>query len=95
MELTSRKGAMTGHNEEVSGLIVNVYDDPMYGIPSFGQGSGVYGGRGENLWLAAQQYNPVPHIDSRITSAFSVSGSGGGNETRPRNGALVACIVDG
>ena len=98
MELVSRKGALTGHNEEVSGLIVNVYDDPRYGYPTWMYGGGVAMVAGtETMWVVASSpaYGGPSHIDSRISSAFSVGGSGGGNETRPRNLALVPCIVDG
>jgi hypothetical protein len=35
------------------------------------------------------------HREHRITSALNLSGSGGGPETRPRNCALMPCIVDG
>lgn len=35
------------------------------------------------------------HRQSRISSNFSVSGTGGGNETKPRNTAIMPCIVDG
>ena len=35
------------------------------------------------------------HRENRITSAINLSGSGGGPETRPRNCALMPCIVDG
>lgn len=35
------------------------------------------------------------HRDNRITSNISLNGSGGGAETRPRNAAVMPCIVDG
>jgi hypothetical protein len=35
------------------------------------------------------------HRENRITSAMNLSGSGGGTETRPRNCAVMPCIVDG
>ena len=99
MELISRLGALTGHNEEVSGVVVNVYDDPKYGFPTWMTHGGAisYSAGAETMWVVAQApaYGGPSHIDSRITSLFSVGGSGGGNETRPRNLALVPCIVDG
>jgi hypothetical protein len=55
-----------------------------------------------------QDFAPVPgvaipshwpngwsHRDNRITSNISLNGSGGGAETRPRNAAVMPCIVDG
>lgn len=47
-----------------------------------------------SIWPSAWPTGWV-HRENRITSAINLSGSGGGPETRPRNCALMPCIVDG
>lgn len=47
-----------------------------------------------SIWPSAWPTNWV-HRENRITSAMNLSGSGGGTETRPRNCAVMPCIVDG
>jgi hypothetical protein len=105
LELMTRAGALTGSNFEVSGNIQNVYDDPKYNWPSWeyvGQPSSVPTGGEEAMWVNGPKipsgspgYIYQPHVDSRITSLIALNGSGGGNETRPRNAAVMPCIVDG
>jgi hypothetical protein len=39
--------------------------------------------------------SPWVHKNSSITGDMTLTGSGGGVETRPRNTAIVPCVVDG
>lgn len=101
MELVTRGGAWFYTFDEQSGYTTLHQHAPHYSQPSWGGVGGSTGGTAEEVtWVNEAVHDGdvefiYPHIDSRITSNINLSGSGGGAETRPRNTALMPCIVDG
>jgi hypothetical protein len=102
MTIISRGGAWFYTYDEYSGVTALHQHAPGYTQPSWGSVGGGGGGTAtEYTWVnQASRYSAdvefvYPNIDARITSNIALSGSGGGAETRPRNTALMPCIVDG